>query len=120
MTASDLRQRVTLEARTEVSDGHDGYTETWAAVRRRIAAKVQPLQGRDLERARQVDPRISHEVTLRYWRAYQSDLDGGRTRVVYHPTSVAADDRTLEIVSAPVDIQERHAAIVLQCREAVA
>ena len=82
MTASDLPHRLTLEARTEVSDGHDGFTETWAAVRRRIAAKVEPLQGRDLERARAVDPRISHEVTLRYWRAYQVDLDGGSAAVL--------------------------------------
>lgn len=114
LTAGALRQRVTVETRTEVSDGHDGHTETWATVRSRIAAHVAPLIGRDLERARQVDPRVSHQVTVRYWRAYPTDLDGGRARLVYHDLS----DRTFEIVSPPIDVDERHIELQVLCREA--
>jgi SPP1 family predicted phage head-tail adaptor len=112
-----LRHRVSIQARTEVSDGHDGYTETWATTRSRWAAMVEPLIGRDLERARQVDPRISHRVTFRYWRAYRDDLDGGRVRVVYHPTSLSSDDRTFEVISAPVDVGEAHVAVQVECKE---
>lgn len=114
LPAGELRHRVTIEARTEVSDGHDGFLDpTWSTVAARRAAKVMPLQGRDLERARQVDPRISHEVTLRYWRDYRGDLDGGRVRLVYHDLA----DRYFEIIGAPVDHEEAHVKIIVNCRE---
>tara|TARA_R110000764_G_scaffold84194_1_gene164845 strand:- start:347 stop:715 length:369 start_codon:yes stop_codon:yes gene_type:complete len=115
-----LRQRVTAEARTETGDDHGGFTESWTAVSAaltRMSAKVLPLVGRDLERARQVDPRISHEVTLRYWASFVADLAGGRARLVYHPTSTAGNNRTLEIVTPPVDIEEAHRFLLMQCRE---
>jgi SPP1 family predicted phage head-tail adaptor len=114
MQAGDLPHRVTLEQVTEVSDGHDGLTQSWSTAIFRMPARVRPLQGRDLERARQIDPRITHEVALRYWRDYPSDLDGGRTRLVYHDIS----DRTFEIVGPPVDEEERHIRLVVPCKEA--
>ena len=118
LRAGDLLQRVTVQASTETSDGHDGFTVAWADTsRRRIAAKVLPLSGRDLERARQIDPRASHEVTLRYWRDYSTDLDGGRARLVLHDGDVG--DRTFEIVEAPRE-SERRVALAMTCKEAVA
>jgi len=117
IAASDLRQRVTIQARTE-AESHGSYTETWpTVVRSRVSSRVRPLHGRDLERARQIDPRISHEVVLRYWQRYQADLDGGRVRLVYHPTSDNTDDRTFEVVSPPVDVDEAHREIRVLCRE---
>ena len=118
MTAGDAQQRVTVQVRTETSDGKDGVTEAWADLApRRRSARVIPLSGRDLERARAVDPRISHDVTLFYWRAYRADLVGGRAQLIYHPTSATADDRQLEIITAPIDVEERHTDVRLQCRE---
>lgn len=118
IAAGALLHRVSIQERTEASDGHDGLTETWATTRNRISARVHSLLGRDLERARQIDPRVSHEVSLRYWQAYRTVLDGGRARLLYHPTSTSDDDRTLEIVSPPVDVDERHVELRMLCREA--
>jgi head-tail adaptor len=118
LTAGELRHRVTVQARTETSDGHDGLVDSWAALKSRIPAQVLPLLGRDLERAQQIDPRVSHTVSVRYWRSYQTDLDGGRTRLVYHPTSDSAADRLLEIVGAPVDVEERHIVLQMLAKEA--
>lgn len=114
MHSGELRQRVTIQARTEVSDGHDGFTVTWAVALSRVPAKLTPLRARDLERARQVDPRISHEVTVRYWQNYPADLDGGRARLIYHDVA----DRVFEIIGPPIDIDERHEFLTLTCREA--
>lgn len=113
---SELRHRVTVQARTEIQSG-DGVVVTWDAVRERVAAMVKPLQGRDLERANQVDPRISHLVAMRYWRDYRTDLSGGRARLVYHPSSLSDDDRVFEIIGAPIDVHERHERIEMNCRE---
>lgn len=100
---------------TEVDDGHDGFIETPVIVHARWPARVRPLTGQDLERARQIDPRITHEVSFRYWRDYPADLDGGRATLIYHDLA----DRTLAIVGAPVDRDEAHVEIVLTCKEAV-
>jgi head-tail adaptor len=118
LTSGELAQRVTIQTRTE-AESHGTTTESWdTVVRARTPAKVRPLSGRDLERARQVDPRISHEVTLRFWRAYRTDLAGGRARLVYHPSSQADDDQVLEIVTPPIDVDSKHVALVMLCREA--
>jgi len=118
MTASQAAQRVTVQTYTQVSDGHKGFIKTPVDVLpRRRAAQVTPLAGRDLERAMAIDPRISHEVTLFYWRAYRTDLKGGRAQLVYHPTSASADDRVLEIVTPAIDVDERHEAVRVLCRE---
>lgn len=105
MNGSDLRQRVTVQTSTEVTDGHRGLTVTWTDLRRRVAAKVVPLAGRDLERARQIDARASHEVTLRWWQAYGTDLDAGRARLTWHDGAVG--DRVLEIVEVPRETEHR-------------
>lgn len=116
MDAGALIHRVTIQSATVASDGHDGLTVTWAdTARRRIAARVVPLAGLDLDRARQIDPRASHEVTLRFWRDYATDLAGGRAQVILHDGAVG--DRTFEIVEPPREIEPR-VALAMVCKEA--
>lgn len=115
--AGDLPDRVSIEVRTETSDSHRGYTESWTVRHRRWSALVRELTGRDLERARQVEPRTSIEVDFRFWSAFRDDLDGGRVRLKVHPTMDSDDDRTLEIVGPPVEV-ERRAKVTVPCREA--
>lgn len=105
MNAGDLRHRITIKNRTEIDDGHLGLTETWTAVRERISARVQPLDGRDLERARQIDPRAKYEVTMRFWQAYPTHLDGGRAQIIWHDGNIG--DRTLEMVEPPREVEHR-------------
>ena len=108
-----LKHVVTIETLTEVDDGHGGLIDSWAVVQSRKAARVRPLQGRELEVAKQVNARISHEVALRYWRGYHADLDGGRARVVYHERI----DRTFDVVAPPIDVGELHEDVLLMCAE---
>jgi SPP1 family predicted phage head-tail adaptor len=116
MHAGDLMQRVTIQTGTEASDGHRGKTLTWAdTAYTRVPAKVVPLLGRDLERARQTDPRASHEVTIRYATAYVTTLNGGRARLVWHDGN--AGDRTLELIEAPREV-ERRVALAMIAKEA--
>ena len=115
MRAGELIHRVSLQNRTETDDGHGAADDTWSTVQARSAARVVSLSGRDLERARQIDPRASHEVHLRFWRTHDTDLDGGRARVIWHDDG-AIGDRTLEIVGPPVEAAHRE-SLVLTCRE---
>jgi SPP1 family predicted phage head-tail adaptor len=113
LNAGDLRHRITLQVRTETQDPeHGGMTDTWTNVRSRLSALVAQLDGRELERARQIDPRIDITVTLRYWSAYRTQLTA-RHRVIWHD---GAHDRTLEIVGGPVETEHRE-TLVLRCKE---
>lgn len=114
MKAGDLPDRVTIQTRAETTDGHDGYTESWSAVRSRIAAQVIALAGHDLDRARQIDPRAGYEVRVRWWSAYGTDLDGGRARLIWHDGAVG--NRTLEIVEPPREV-DRRVMLAMRCRE---
>ena len=115
MQAGDLPHRISIQTRTETDDEHGAFDEDWDTVQSRLAAKVVELAGRDLERARQIDPRASHEVHLRFWRAYNDALKGGRAQVIWHDDG-AVGDRTLEIVGPPREVEHR-VKLVLTCRE---
>lgn len=65
MQAGPLRHRVTIETKREERDAHGGIVEVWAPLTT-VWAAVEPLQGRELFLAQQVDARLSHRVTLRY------------------------------------------------------
>jgi SPP1 family predicted phage head-tail adaptor len=111
MRAGNLRHRVTVLDRSEVADGHGGFTQQQTTVCE-IWASVQPLGGKELNRAQQVDPRMSHRVMLRY----RTDILT-RHILVYHDPR--RGDRELSIVAPPMDVGERHLAIELRCSEAV-
>jgi SPP1 family predicted phage head-tail adaptor len=110
--AGELVHRVSIETPAERSDGHDGSEVTWSPVRRRIAARVTPLSGRELERARQIDPRATHEVRVRYWKAAVVEFTA-RERLVYHDTF----NRVLELVEPPREVEPR-VLLAAICREA--
>jgi SPP1 family predicted phage head-tail adaptor len=113
MQAGELRQRVTIEVRAKKSDGSDGVTEVWSPVCRRIAAKVEPLAGKELDHARQIDPRAGHQVSVRYWNAYRVQFTA-RSRIVYHD---GGTNRILEPVEPIREVEERETLQVI-CREA--
>lgn len=115
LPAGRLIHRVTVETLAEASDGHDGLVQTWSSARLRVPAFVEPLVGRELERAQQIDARASHRVTLRFWRDYGDDLASGRSRLVWHDG--AAGDRTLEIVEVPRETEPR-VTLQMTCKEA--
>lgn len=104
MNAGDYRERVSIQTRTESDDGHGAHDETWTTVQARIAAQVVELAGRDLERAWQIDARATHEVRLRYWRAHNDSLKGGRAQVIWHDDG-ALGDRTLEIIGPAREVE---------------
>jgi SPP1 family predicted phage head-tail adaptor len=87
ITAGDLRQRIEVQHKTEERDLSGGVVEQWVTEQRRWA-KVEPLQGRELFTAAQVDARVTHRVTMRYYAgltASQRLLHQGR---VLHILSV--------------------------------
>jgi SPP1 family predicted phage head-tail adaptor len=110
MRAGSLRHRVTIQARTDVPDGHGGTIAGVTTICARVAAFVEPLGGKELERAVQIDPRSSTQITMRFRRDVQA-----RQIAIYHDGPV---DRPFEIVGSPRTVEERRREMVLTVKEA--
>jgi len=110
--AGDYRHRISLVRVQELKDAHGGFVAQSEIVAARVAAYVEPLGGRELIRAQQIDPRSKYQVTLRYSRALGTVTP--RDHVLYHaPTG----DRQLPILSVQ-DVEEYHHELQLLCAEA--
>ena len=99
MQAGTLRHRVVIEARTSTRGTHGGSVEAWTPAATRWAA-VEPLQGRDLLAAAQIDTRLTHRIALRYYAGLKpSSGETGGHRIVF-------GERVFTIMQAR-NIQER-------------
>lgn len=109
MRAGQFRHRLSVQDQSETSDGHDGYLETWTTTRTRIPGQVMPLAGRELERARQIDPRAALEVSFRYWSGYHTARIPG-LQFIWHD---GAYDRTLTPIEPFREIEPRQTVAVV-------
>jgi SPP1 family predicted phage head-tail adaptor len=90
MKAGELRHRVQIQRRQVAYDARGHEKESFETVGS-VAAKVEELSGRELERARQIVPEASFSVTLRQVDIKTSD------RLLFK-------DRVLQIASAVADV----------------
>lgn len=74
-------------------------------------AEIVPLSARELEVARQVEPRASHRVTI----LYRPGLSHRVRFVIPRPRPAA--DRFLRAVGPPLDQEERHRWLVFTAAE---
>jgi len=103
----DRRHRVTIVQPSETITRGEPVV-TWSDVATRWAS-VEPLAGRELWNARQVQPDVTHRVTLRYESGMAINTKW-RLRL--------ASGRILDIVSVTRP-EERPIDWVLDCKEAV-
>jgi SPP1 family predicted phage head-tail adaptor len=78
-----------------------------------VRASIEPLSGREIVSAKQVDPRTTHKVTIR-WRANVS----ARMRVLV-PARAGCAERALQIVSV-LNEDERDRTLTLMAQEVAA
>lgn len=65
MRLGPLRQRVNIQARSATVDAFGQESETWATVAT-VWASVEPLSGRELLAAQQVQGETTHRIRMRY------------------------------------------------------
>lgn len=104
MESGRLRQRVQIQAASESLGGFGDAVQTWTTVATRWAS-VEPLSGRELWQAQQVQSDVTHKVTLR-----PAGLTVSPKMRIVHKT------RTLSIQSVR-DVEERGIALELMCVE---
>jgi SPP1 family predicted phage head-tail adaptor len=105
--AGQLRQRIDIQTVALTADGAGGATEAWSNFVTGIYAHVEPLSGRELFQAQQVNDELTHKITARYYPGITSKM-----RVKYGA-------RTF-LIESIVDAEERHRSLELMCKELVA
>jgi len=103
MQAGKLRHKVTLKTGGESQDEYGEVTYTWST-QATLWASIEPLRGRELLHAQEVNAELSHRVRCRY----NSNVDVA--------DRIAFGTRTLEIVSV-INPRERGAELELFCKE---
>lgn len=107
--AGKLNQRWTLEEPVSTTNELGEVVQSWQPVAE-VWANIRPLRTADVIRARAAQLETTHAVTIRYrddingtWRLTRTKSDGSQ--------------RTLNIVGQPIDVDERHEALEMQCVE---
>jgi len=101
-TSSDLRERVTIQARAAGNDAHGQESPAWTDLAT-VWAKAEPLRGRDFFAAGQMQSAVSIRFAVR-WRA---DLTGAH-RVLWRGVPH-------EVEGQPIDVDGRRHTLELMC-----
>ena len=101
-----LRHTVSIEKPVETTNAYGEREVTWVAHKSDWRASIEPLAGRELWQAQQVQADVSHRVRIRYVAGVTP-----RMRIVF-------GTRTFQI-SSITNTEERNVELVLLCREAV-
>jgi SPP1 family predicted phage head-tail adaptor len=110
LSASDLPHRVRIQTPSSyASDGGGGQRVTWADLAT-VWAAITPGAGREFMAAQQLQPDLTHSVTIRYRIGVTPKQrllckTGGRTRSF--------------TVHSVVDVDEAHEQLMLLCSEIV-
>lgn len=107
MKAGGLRHEITLQQLATTDDGGGGVeSEDWTDFVT-VYAHVEPLSGRELFQAQQVNDQLSHRITMRYYPGVKSTM-----RVKF--------GARILLIESVIDVDEHHREIQLMCLEAVA
>jgi SPP1 family predicted phage head-tail adaptor len=102
---AELRHRIKFQSLSRASDGQGGWTETWTD-HAEVWAKIVPKSARERFFSQQVQPTISHEVSIR-------SLDGLTSEM-----RIFFDDRIFQIHGIRRENEERW-FMILDCEEGV-
>lgn len=103
LLVSDLPHRVAVQRKTESVDSYGKKTKTWTTLGT-YWASVEPLRGRERERARAIRSDLTHTVYLRH-------------RIDVTPQDrLLFQGRILNVTSA-INVGERNIALELLCAE---
>jgi SPP1 family predicted phage head-tail adaptor len=103
--AGKLRHRIKIQEATETYNGVGEPVTTWTDYKI-VWAEIRPMQGREYWASQQVNPEVTHRVTIRY-------LDGVTTEM-----RINFSDRIFAIDSI-LNTDEKNVELVVLCKENV-
>jgi SPP1 family predicted phage head-tail adaptor len=109
MKAGMLRHSITIETATETLAASGETTQTWTTFAS-VRAAIQPANGKETWRAAQVNPTLTHAITIRYLPRVTTKM-----RIKYIDEITEAT-RYFGIESI-IDTDEKHVELHLMCSE---
>jgi SPP1 family predicted phage head-tail adaptor len=106
--AGSLNRRVTIQSRSTGQDGAGQQLTSWSDVAT-VWASIEPLSGRELERAQALHSEITHQVVIRYDVAYSNPAQMAARRLNF-------GGRIFNIHAA-LETDMAHHEIALMCSE---
>lgn len=103
MKIGDLRHRVTIQTPTETQDANGQPIKTFADTAIRYCA-IEPLSGREYERAKAQHSEVSHKITMRHFALTPKDKLKFGTRYFNVLSVLDTKEKGLEIVCLAVEI----------------
>ena len=107
MNPGELNSRISLLQETKAPDDQGGYIVTYA-LRVILWAKITTLTAKTLDQYEQQTPELFHRIVIRY------------RRDVAVTDRIEYGGRVFEQIGPPIDVEEKHAYLRLECREVVA
>ena len=105
MRIGSLKEEVTWQYQTRISDGMGGFTEVWVDAYTTWAA-MWPLSAREIVQAGKPELEISHRIVIRYKRGFKADWRG------------KYGNRYFNIISI-INKEESNEFLTLLCKEVV-
>jgi SPP1 family predicted phage head-tail adaptor len=104
INAGKYKHKVTFQRLAETQDSYGEVTSDWVDAFE-IKAGIFPNSGRDVQGQYVIQGEVSHRVHIRYIKGVDSEM-----RILF-------GNRVFDIVSPPIDFQERHLELQLLCKE---
>ena len=104
--AGKLDRRIVVQQRANDKDSSGQRSMLWSDVTA-MWARIEQLQGRELELAQAINAEITHRITVRY----RSWITAAH-RVIYQ-------GRVMGIVAPPIDVDTEHVLLHLMCSEGI-
>jgi len=110
LSAGELNKRITLQAKSVEDNSIGGYTETWNDLAT-VWASVEPLQGKELLQAQQMNSVVSTKIKIRYRKGITSDMRisyGGKYyNIKGNPINPGMRNEELHLMCEVSDIEQK-------------
>ena len=107
MNPGELNSRISILQETKAPDDQGGYIVNYE-LRVILWAKITTLTAKTLDQYEQQTPELLHRIVIRY------------RRDVAVTDRIEYGCRVFEQIGPPIDMEEKHAYLRLECREVVA
>lgn len=104
LRAGDLRHRITIQARTNVSDGMGGYSMTWTDFAT-VYAAIWPMKGKEAVENMREGATVTHRVRIRYISGVKANMQ------------ILFGSRVFKLVAPPINRDELSIELELICEE---
>lgn len=100
----ERRHKIIFQKLENIQNGYGEPTGIWNDILTTRVA-IYPLSGKEFYAAETINSEVTHKINMRYMRGITSDM------------RIKFNDRYFELISPPINFQERNVELQLLCKE---